>query len=217
VLLDNSIASLVPAPAEGRRVVEGMLPILHLSLTRIGTVDIVILSALVVGELPIALRQASPVALWCVDVPSAFLALWTQPGPVSKESIGRRVAQFVFPQVLLCGGIAPLLSYGTLLLGPAQAGTPMAGSDRLPEKQRDDHPGRRGRHPDERRPDRSRRPSPAAEAPHDLPVGGDPRHQARQGNGRDAVEDGREHERADRVDATALRPSPMSVAPAITP
>ncbi|HZQ99284.1 MAG TPA: HAD-IC family P-type ATPase [Chloroflexota bacterium] len=122
VLLDDSFASLVPALTEGRRVVNGMLPILQLFLTRIGTVGIVILSALVVGEFPIVLRQASLVALWSVGVPSVFLALWAQAAPVSKEGIGRRVAQFVFPQVLLSGGIALLLFYGTLLLGPAHAG-----------------------------------------------------------------------------------------------
>lgn len=123
VLLNDSFASLVPAVAEGQRIVNGMVHILQLFLTRIAVVGVVILSALIIGEFPIALRQATLVALLSVGIPSWFLALWAQPGPQTEASIPSRVANFVVPPVLITATVALLLFYVTLMLNVIQAGS----------------------------------------------------------------------------------------------
>ena len=122
VLINDSFASLVPAVVEGQRIVNGMVHILQLFLTRIATMGLVILSALVLGEFPIALRQASLVTLLSVGIPSVFLALWARPERTPKGSVGGRVAQFVVPPVVITSAIALLLFYGTLLLNGWESG-----------------------------------------------------------------------------------------------
>ena len=122
ILLNDSFASLVPAVAEGQRVVNGMVPILQLYLTRVSTFGLIITSSLVVGEFPIALRQASLVTLFAVGVPTVFLALWAQTGPTRRASIPSRVAAFVVPPVLLTAAIGLLLFYAMLLRNLAEEG-----------------------------------------------------------------------------------------------
>jgi len=125
VLLDDSFAALVPAVAEGQRIVNGMRHILILFLTRIASVVLVILSALVVGEFPLALRQSSLVTLLSVGVPSVFLVLWARPGPTSTEPVRGRLARVVLPPVVLTGALSLLVFYGALLLRLARAGAPI--------------------------------------------------------------------------------------------
>ncbi len=125
VLLDDSFAALVPAVAEGQRIVNGMRHILSLFLTRIASVGLVILSALVVGEFPLALRQSSLVTLLSVGVPSVFLVLWARPGPPSTGPVGGRLARVVLPPVVLTGALSLLVFYGALLSHLARAGAPL--------------------------------------------------------------------------------------------
>jgi cation-transporting ATPase E len=125
VLLDDSFAALVPAVAEGQRIVNGMRHILNLFLTRIASVGLVILSALVVGEFPLALRQGSLVTLLSVGVPSVFLVLWARPGPAPAGPVGGRLARVVLPPVVLSGALSLLVFYGALLLHLARAGAPL--------------------------------------------------------------------------------------------
>jgi len=122
VLLDDSFAALVPAVAEGQRIVNGMRHILSLFLTRIASVGLVILSALVVGAFPLALRQGSLVTLLSVGVPSVFLVLWARPGPTPTEPGRGRLARVVLPPVVLTGALSLLVFYGALLLHLARAG-----------------------------------------------------------------------------------------------
>ena len=125
VLLDDSFAALVPAVAEGQRIVNGMRHILTLFLTRIASVGLVILSALVVGEFPLALRQGSLVTLLSVGVPSVFLVLWARPGPAPAGPVGGRLARVVLPPVVLSGALSLLVFYGALLSHLARAGAPL--------------------------------------------------------------------------------------------
>jgi len=125
VLLDDSFAALVPAVAEGQRIVNGMRHILSLFLTRIASVGLVILSALVVGEFPLALRQGSLVTLLSVGVPSVFLVLWARPGPTPTGPMGGRLARVVLPPVVLTGALSLLVFYGALLLHLTRAGAPL--------------------------------------------------------------------------------------------
>ena len=101
VLMQDSFAALAPAVAEGQRISNGMYDILKLFLTRIGTVGLLILSSLVLGEFPLALRQGSLLNLLSVGIPTILLALWARPGPPPKGGLFKQIAQFVVTPVLI--------------------------------------------------------------------------------------------------------------------
>jgi len=99
-------------------------PCSSLFLTRIASVGLVIMSALVVGEFPLVLRQSSLVTLLSVGVPSVFLVLLARPGPTSTGPVGGRLACVVLPPVVLTGALSLLVFYGALLSHLARAGAP---------------------------------------------------------------------------------------------
>ena len=115
VLLNDSFAVMVPAVAEGQRIINGMQDILKLFVTRISTVGLLILSSLVVGIFPLALRQGSVVTLLTVAVPTVFIAVWARPGATPKGTFAQRLAHFVLPPALLTTTIGLVLFYGTLV------------------------------------------------------------------------------------------------------
>ncbi len=123
VLMQDSFAVLVPAVAEGQRIVNGMQDILKLFLTRISTVGLVILSSLVVGTFPLEVRQGSVVTLFSVGIPAVMLAIWARPGPSAQHGLTHRLLHFILPPVLLTSAFALLLFVGTYALYLFQAGT----------------------------------------------------------------------------------------------
>ncbi|HEV2458472.1 MAG TPA: HAD-IC family P-type ATPase, partial [Ktedonobacterales bacterium] len=123
VLMQDSFAVLVPAVAEGQRILNGMQDILKLFLTRISTVGLVILSSLVVGAFPLELRQGSLVTFFSVGVPAIALAVWAQPGPAPKGRLMRRLLHFILPPVVLTSTMALALFVGTYALRLAQVGS----------------------------------------------------------------------------------------------
>jgi cation-transporting ATPase E len=123
VLMEDSFAVLVPAVAEGQRILNGMQDILKLFLTRISTVGLVIVSSLVVGTFPLELRQGSLVTFFSVGVPSIALAIWAHPGPLPQGTLVRRLLHFIVPPMLLTSTIGLLLFVGTYALGLIEAGT----------------------------------------------------------------------------------------------
>jgi cation-transporting P-type ATPase E len=123
VLMDDSFEVLVPAVAEGQRILNGMQDILKLFLTRISTIGLVILSSLVVGTFPLELRQGSLVTFFSVGVPSIALAVWAHPGPVPQGTLVRRLLHFIVPPMLLTSTIGLLLFVGAYALDVIAAGT----------------------------------------------------------------------------------------------
>jgi cation-transporting ATPase E len=123
VLMQDSFAVLVPAVAEGQRILNGMQDILKLFLTRISTVGLVILSSLVVGAFPLELRQGSLVTFFSVGVPAIALAVWAQPGLAPKERLMRRLLHFILPPVVLTSTMGLALFVGTYALRLAQVGS----------------------------------------------------------------------------------------------
>lgn len=115
VLMQDSFAALAPAVSEGQRIVNGMQDILKLFMTRIATMAMVILSALVVGEFPLALRQASLVTLFSVGIPTVLLAVWARPGAVGRGTLERRLFHFVLTPVAVTTVFSLLLFYGILV------------------------------------------------------------------------------------------------------
>jgi cation-transporting P-type ATPase E len=116
ILLKDTFAVLVPAVAEGQRIINGMHNILKLILTRISTVGLVIISSLVVGEFPLEVRQGSVVTFLSIGVPSVLLAIWARPGPIVRGNEFRKIGHFVLTPTLITGAIGLLLFYGTLLV-----------------------------------------------------------------------------------------------------
>jgi len=116
VLMQDSFAVLVPAVAEGQRILNGMQDILKLFLTRISTVALVILSSLVVGAFPLELRQGSLVTLFSVGIPAILLALWARPGPSARGHLTRQLLHFILPPVLITSVFGLLLYVGSYAL-----------------------------------------------------------------------------------------------------
>ncbi len=132
ILMRDTFASLAPAVEEGQRILNGMQDILNLYITRIATMAVLILSALVVGEFPLELRQASLVTLFSVGIPAVAIAFWARPGQVAKYTLGRQLLHFVLTPVLVTSVLALFLFYGTLLLRLSQ--DPQYNLDISPDK-----------------------------------------------------------------------------------
>jgi cation-transporting P-type ATPase E len=116
VVTDDSFAALAPAVQEGQRIINGMFDILSLFLARITTMGLIILSSLVIGQFPIPLRPASAITLFSVGIPAAMLAIWAQPGPQIRDSLGRTILRFVLPAAIFSSVLGLTMFYGVLLL-----------------------------------------------------------------------------------------------------
>ena len=116
VLTDDSFAALAPAVQEGQRIINGMFDILSLFLARISTMGLIILSSLVIGQFPIPLRPASAITLFSVGIPAAMLAIWAQPGPQIRDSLGRTLLRFVLPAAIFSSVLGLTMFYGVLLM-----------------------------------------------------------------------------------------------------
>jgi cation-transporting P-type ATPase E len=114
ILMKDSFAALAPAVSEGQRIVSGMQDILRLFLTRILSMALLIVSALVIGEFPLALRNGSIVTLFSVGIPAAMLAFWARPGPRKNGTLVQRLAHFIVTPVLLTSVIGVVLFYAVL-------------------------------------------------------------------------------------------------------
>jgi cation-transporting ATPase E len=127
VLMKDSFAALAPAVQEGQRIVNGMQDILRLFLTRILTMALLIVSSLIVGVFPLALRHGSLVTLFSVGIPAVMLATWARPGPTVKGTMVQRLANFILTPVLFTSAIGLLLFYVVLLLpiSPIVSTTPL--------------------------------------------------------------------------------------------
>jgi len=99
-----------------------MYAILKLFLTRIATVGLVMLSSLVIGEFPLALRQGSLLNLLSVGIPTILLALWARPGRSPKGRPFQQIVHFVITPVLITSAIGLLLFCGSFLLLLQRAG-----------------------------------------------------------------------------------------------
>jgi cation-transporting ATPase E len=75
---------------------------------------LLIVSALVIGEFPLALRNGSIVTLFSVGIPAVLLALWARPGPRQSGSLVQRLAHFIVTPVLLTSIFGVVLFYSVL-------------------------------------------------------------------------------------------------------
>jgi cation-transporting ATPase E len=127
ILLEDGFDALAAAIGEGQRILNGMQDILNVFLTRILTLGLVIMSALVIGHFPIDLRNASAITLFTVGIPTALLAFWSRPGRVPNDTLQSTLARFVAPAAALGSLIGLLVFASVLLLRSADGGdTPAA-------------------------------------------------------------------------------------------
>lgn len=123
VLTNDSFAALVPAVAEGQRIVNGTRDVLRLFLTRVATLALLVISALVVSSdlFPLTLRQSALLAFLAVGIPTPLIALWARPGYAKGHMIGE-LLRFLLPATFLCTLFGLAVFYGSLVLGALAVG-----------------------------------------------------------------------------------------------
>ena len=100
VLVDDSFAALLPARAEGRRIIAGIAASMHVFLARVATQGVVILAVTMIGlGFPYSPTQVG-LTLLTVGVPTLFLTLWARPVRPDENLLGN-LARFVIPAALV--------------------------------------------------------------------------------------------------------------------
>jgi cation-transporting P-type ATPase E len=126
VLTDDSLAALLPAQHEGRRIIDGIGTSMQVFLARVGTQGLVILAVTMLGlGFPYSPANVG-LTLLTVGVPTLFLTAWarpTAPDPQLLPNLGR----FVVPAAVItaAGGVGLYAYHYTFLFeGLSRAGTP---------------------------------------------------------------------------------------------
>ncbi|MFW3170984.1 HAD-IC family P-type ATPase [Geodermatophilus sp. CPCC 206100] len=116
VLTDDSLAALVPARHEGRRIIGGIATSMQVFLARVGTQGLVILAVTMLGlGFPYSPAQVG-LTLLTVGVPTLFLTLWARPVAPDQDLLGT-LGRFVVPAALLtaAGGVGLYAYHYTFL------------------------------------------------------------------------------------------------------
>ena len=119
ILIDDGFAALASAIGEGQRILNGMQDILRVFLTRILSLGMLIVSALVIGFFPVDLRNASVITLFTVGIPTALLAVWARPGRQPQETLQQTLARFVVPPAAVASFLGLLVVTVVLLMAQA--------------------------------------------------------------------------------------------------
>ena len=120
ILIDDGFAALASAIGEGQRILNGMQDILRVFLTRILSLGMLIVSALVIGLFPVDLRNASVITLFTVGIPTALLAVWARPGRQPRETLQQTLARFVVPPAAVASFLGLLVATTVLLIADAE-------------------------------------------------------------------------------------------------
>ena len=119
ILIDDGFSALASAIGEGQRILNGMQDILRVFLTRILSLGMLIVSALVIGFFPVDLRNASVITLFTVGIPTALLAIWARPGRLPRETLQQTLARFVVPPAAVASFLGLLVAAVVLLMAQA--------------------------------------------------------------------------------------------------
>jgi cation-transporting ATPase E len=107
VLTEDSLAALVPARHEGRRIISGIATSMQVFLARVATQGLVILTVTLLGlGFPYSPAQVG-LTLLTVGVPTLFLTAWARPQPPDPHLLAD-LGRFVVPAALVtaAGGVA---------------------------------------------------------------------------------------------------------------
>ena len=100
VLTDDSLAALLPARQEGRRIINGIATSMQLFLARVATQGVVILAVTMLGlGFPYSPSQVG-LTLLTVGVPTLFLTAWAGPAAPDPNLLGS-LARFVIPAAVV--------------------------------------------------------------------------------------------------------------------
>ncbi len=119
ILIDDGFSALASAIGEGQRILNGMQDILRVFLTRILSLGMLIVSALVIGFFPVDLRNASVITLFTVGIPTALLAIWARPGRLPRETLQQTLARFVVPPAAVASFLGLLVAAVVLVMAEA--------------------------------------------------------------------------------------------------
>lgn len=129
VLLGDRLDVLPEACQEGQRIVNGMLDILKLFLTRILYVAVLIAAvAAVQAGFPLSPKHSALLSLFSVGLPTLALAAWARPGAL-RGSLLRPVFRFAIPAAATLAVVGFAVYTGYFLVGMQAAAN--AGLDRL--------------------------------------------------------------------------------------
>lgn len=118
LLLRDEIAALVPAAAEGRRILRGMRDILRIFLTRVLYAALVIAAVAVIeGAFPLTPTQNALLTLLTVGIPSLAFAAWAPAEPIDREDLGLNLARLVLPAGWTIALVAFVAYVATLVAG----------------------------------------------------------------------------------------------------
>lgn len=113
ILLNDSFAALPPAFSEGQRIINGMLDIMRLFLTRVVYQTLIIVGIAIIGlAFPITPVHMSLLSLFTVGIPTLALAAWSRPG-APRTTFMRDALRFILPAgvTLTLAGMAVYIPY----------------------------------------------------------------------------------------------------------
>ncbi|WP_305852282.1 HAD-IC family P-type ATPase [Blastococcus sp. PRF04-17] len=120
VLTEDSLAALVPARQQGRRIISGIGTSMQVFLARVATQGLVILGVTMLGlGFPYAPAQVG-LTLLTVGVPTLFLTMWARPQPPDPRLLAN-LGRFVVPAAVVTAAVGVAiyaLHYTSLLAGP---------------------------------------------------------------------------------------------------
>ncbi|MBW0114539.1 HAD-IC family P-type ATPase, partial [Pseudonocardia abyssalis] len=103
VLVDDSFAALLPAQAEGRKIINGIAISMYVFLARVATQGVVILAVTMLGlGFPYSPTQVG-LTLLTVGVPTLFLTFWARADAPDENLLGN-LARFVVPAAVITAG-----------------------------------------------------------------------------------------------------------------
>ena len=103
VLTDDSLAALVPARRQGRRIIAGISVSAQVFLSRVATQALVIVAVTMLGlGFPYSPAQGG-LTLFTVGVPTLFLTAWARPAPPDPNLLAT-IGRFVLPAAVLTAG-----------------------------------------------------------------------------------------------------------------
>jgi cation-transporting ATPase E len=105
VLLDDSLAALLPARREGRRIISGIGVSTQVFLTRVATQALVIVTVTMLGlGFPYSPAQTG-LTLFTVGLPTLFLTAWARPSAPDRHLL-LTLARFVLPAAVVTASFA---------------------------------------------------------------------------------------------------------------
>ncbi|HEX8509093.1 MAG TPA: HAD-IC family P-type ATPase, partial [Propionibacteriaceae bacterium] len=105
VLVEDSLAALLPARREGRRIISGIAISAQVFLTRVATQALIIVTVTMLGlGFPYSPAQTG-LTLFTVGLPTIFLTAWARPHRPDPHLL-LNLARFVFPAAVLTAGFA---------------------------------------------------------------------------------------------------------------